>query len=951
MVVIENTTLCPGTYKLSGGIEIDAHGVVLDCDDTVLVGKRIGYGIVSSYDDDILIKNCIVENYSNGIAVTSDTSLGLLADRPIIRNTISRNNAAQGYIFRARNGSFASNKGLNNGADGITLKYLNNNTLNDNEFKNNVGYGINLFDSDGNKIINNNISNNSRGILVESGSLFNTLLRNSFWNNTRGAHLGQGSYGNTFSDNFLQGNSVGIYVDNGTNIISQNSITSSTTFGLFNNAKAQVTAINNFWGTNSGEYIEQAIYDDEESLGAKGKVNFDPWLRKDIGSCDNGIKDSLESDVDCGGVCGPCPDGKKCASNTGCKGKFCSNGVCATVSCNDGFQNGFEEGIDCGWICKKGCPICNGLTINGRSRDKIDVVFVGSGFPNISSWFQTAADFVDYNGSLGGLMSVSPFKENKGKFNFWAVNSLPAFTLEKYEQQARKLGKSACPQWDQLVFLSFEPRFWPHAYIKPYSGIGKKEAFIVAGCEYLGMCEFPLDIARPQDGQDPGNCRGDGGIFFDCANAGDNKFEVVRTLVHEFGHSFGGLMDEYKNAGANPKNPGKVPNCDISGCPKWASLAGITCSSECFYSNWYRPYKNSLMRNSYRPDAEFGEVHRIELEKDINASLKNFFGIFEESSPEYNLSFVAEIIFEEGNLSVRNVSLASGRAENIDDENSSYRAVVFSSLNDTLYSLNFSLALEPVFSPPRSFFDQNDSQVIVPNESDFASVNFTEDAITLPYFIDAERIDILGGNGSAVLSINVSEFQDLDKDFLPRLADNCPEVYNPGQPDSDNNGLGDDCQMFISKGWSLVSFPSWFNPATVRRIGSRLSMDPIKPVLTFKDGHWLNLSPDSEVNTSMALWAYGIRDMNSTIAGIPFNTSQGIELQRGWNLIGYPSGKSIGINETMVSAPITRVYSFRWGDWFSYVKGRDASMNRLQNFTAGWGYWVYSLDDTNLSMS
>ncbi len=50
-------------------------------------------------------------------------------------------------------------------------------------------------------------------------------------------------------------------------------------------------------------------------------------------TCDDGILNQDETDVDCGGICGPCP------------------------TCNDGMQNGDETGVDCGG---PDCPECTG---------------------------------------------------------------------------------------------------------------------------------------------------------------------------------------------------------------------------------------------------------------------------------------------------------------------------------------------------------------------------------------------------------------------------------------------------------------------------------------------------------------------------------------------------------------------------------------------------------------
>ncbi len=51
------------------------------------------------------------------------------------------------------------------------------------------------------------------------------------------------------------------------------------------------------------------------------------------GHCGNGVLDSDESDVDCGGSCGPCALGKTCANSTDCASGWCSSArVCASSS-------------------------------------------------------------------------------------------------------------------------------------------------------------------------------------------------------------------------------------------------------------------------------------------------------------------------------------------------------------------------------------------------------------------------------------------------------------------------------------------------------------------------------------------------------------------------------------------------------------------------------------------
>jgi hypothetical protein len=72
------------------------------------------------------------------------------------------------------------------------------------------------------------------------------------------------------------------------------------------------------------------------------------------GSCSDGVKDGLETDVDCGGgICMPCADGKLCGSSrTNCTSNVCTDGKCQVPSCTDNVTNGQETDVDCGG------PVC-----------------------------------------------------------------------------------------------------------------------------------------------------------------------------------------------------------------------------------------------------------------------------------------------------------------------------------------------------------------------------------------------------------------------------------------------------------------------------------------------------------------------------------------------------------------------------------------------------------------
>ena len=73
--------------------------------------------------------------------------------------------------------------------------------------------------------------------------------------------------------------------------------------------------------------------------------------------CSNGMKDNGETDVDCGGPCGPsCEVDEGCGNNTDCVSLFCdADMTCDQPACDDGEQNGDETDVDCGGSCGPTC--------------------------------------------------------------------------------------------------------------------------------------------------------------------------------------------------------------------------------------------------------------------------------------------------------------------------------------------------------------------------------------------------------------------------------------------------------------------------------------------------------------------------------------------------------------------------------------------------------------------
>ena len=76
------------------------------------------------------------------------------------------------------------------------------------------------------------------------------------------------------------------------------------------------------------------------------------------GDCDNGVMDGSETDVDCGGPqCDGCEDGDDCLEDGDCISQSCdpATDTCIAPTCTDGQVNGGETDVDCGGPCGSTC--------------------------------------------------------------------------------------------------------------------------------------------------------------------------------------------------------------------------------------------------------------------------------------------------------------------------------------------------------------------------------------------------------------------------------------------------------------------------------------------------------------------------------------------------------------------------------------------------------------------
>ena len=198
---------------------------------------------------------------------------------------------------------------------------------------------------------------------------------------------------------------------------------------------------------------------------------------------------------------------------------------------------------------------CISVVYNSHPNDSIDVVFLGYGY-NEFNRFDT-----DVNENIKVFLTTEPFKSNQDKINFYKIDKLEELNCETGawikcdEFEVKKLA-SYCPN-DYIVIL--------------------------------------VDRNKVKDLISP--VRSSAVSNMEKINTAENKLVVL----HEFGHIFGGLADEYTDEKYYSNvnfDPNQYPNCDLPpDCKEWKNVNGTGCFGGCSLNRYSRPTENSIMRS------------------------------------------------------------------------------------------------------------------------------------------------------------------------------------------------------------------------------------------------------------------------------------------------------------------------------------------------------------------
>ena len=193
---------------------------------------------------------------------------------------------------------------------------------------------------------------------------------------------------------------------------------------------------------------------------------------------------------------------------------------------------------------------------NGKNSDKVDVLFVAEGYSaaDMDKFIKDAGKFTEY------LFNIEPYKSRKEDFNIWAVKSVSKESGTDIPHQGI---------WKNTVISSNFYTFKIDRYLTApeYSLVGS------------AVSNAPFDAIYVIVNT---NKYGGGGIYnYYGLSMSDHPTEAM-VFVHEFGHSFAGLGDEYYtsqvayeefyNLKTEPWEPNLTTMVDFGS--KWKDMVG-----------------------------------------------------------------------------------------------------------------------------------------------------------------------------------------------------------------------------------------------------------------------------------------------------------------------------------------------------------------------------------------
>jgi hypothetical protein len=170
---------------------------------------------------------------------------------------------------------------------------------------------------------------------------------------------------------------------------------------------------------------------------------------------------------------------------------------------------------------------------NGDPKDKVDLLLMGDGYTaaEMDKWHKDARRLTDT------LFAMSPFKERRSAFNVWAIDT-PA--------PESGVSRPSDGIWRRSPLGASYDAFGSERYVLTFDNKRMREAASAAPYEFV---EIVVN----------GRTYGGGGIFNLYATVAADNASTPYVFVHEFGHHFAGLADEYYTSDVAYESPTARP--------------------------------------------------------------------------------------------------------------------------------------------------------------------------------------------------------------------------------------------------------------------------------------------------------------------------------------------------------------------------------------------------------
>jgi hypothetical protein len=260
---------------------------------------------------------------------------------------------------------------------------------------------------------------------------------------------------------------------------------------------------------------------------------------------------------------------------------------------------------------------------NGEPRDKVDLLLMGDGYTaaEMQKWHADARRLTDL------LFAASPFKEHRGDFNVWAIDT-PA--------EESGVSRPSDGVWRHSPLRATYDAFGSERYILAFDNKRIREVAAAAPYEFI---EIVVN----------GRKYGGGGIFNLYATVVSDNEWTPYIFVHEFGHHFAGLADEYYTSDvayseSNERPEPWEPNATAD--PKAAKWAALIAPGTPLPTPWAKQRfedeqkriqaRRRELRAEHRPEKEMEALFREEmaLDEKILAQNAGTVGAFEGADYE-----------------------------------------------------------------------------------------------------------------------------------------------------------------------------------------------------------------------------------------------------------------------------------------------------------------------------